>query len=299
MNPLLKRQIIEYLGEDFSKQKELEQFIKIIDSTYNSYDEQIVTVQQAMANSSQLIEYINKQTKDIVYINEHREKLVKDLTHQNQELHDYAHMVSHDLKSPLPSIDALVTWLQEDYQEKLDDQGNKNIQLIRSNVEKMDALITGILEYSTIGKVKTEQYKVDLNLLLEDVLTILSIPEHIKITYNKLPTVKGDIFRLQQVFQNLICNAIKYNDKECGFVKIKTYTLNDYWKFGIEDNGKGIEEAFYKKIFKTFHKLQNDGESTGIGLSIVQKIIEFYEGEIWVESKLKEGTTFFFTIKKK
>ncbi|MGZ0016159.1 sensor histidine kinase [Yeosuana sp. AK3] len=298
MNQLLKRQITEYLGEDLAKQRELQQFIKIIDSTYNSYDEQIVTVQQAMANSSQLIEYINKQTKDIVNINEHREKLVKDLTHQNQELNDYAHMVSHDLKSPLLSIDALVTWLQEDYQEKLDDQGNKNIQLIRSNVEKMDALITGILEYSSIGKVKTEQYKVDLNLLLEDVLTILSIPEHFKITYNKLPIVKGDIFRLQQVFQNLIHNAIKYNDKEKGLINISAEELDNHWKFSIKDNGKGIDETYFTQIFKTFFKLENDSSSTGMGLSIVMKIIDSYQGKIWLTSEIKKGSTFYFTIKK-
>ena len=89
------------------------------------------------------------------------------------------------------------------------------------------------------------------------------------------------------------------DNKEKGFIKIRGYELDDYWKFSIEDNGKGIDKAYFKKIFKTFQKLQNDGDSTGIGLSIVQKIIAFYEGEIWVESKLTEGSTFFFTIKKK
>jgi signal transduction histidine kinase len=298
MNQLLKRQITEYLGEDLFKNKKLEQFINIVDRTYNGYEEQIVTVQQAMTNSSQLIEYINKQTKDIVDINEHREKLVNDLTHQNQELNDYAHMVSHDLKSPLRSIDALASWLQNDYKDKLDEQGKNNILLIRNNIDKMDALITGILDYSSIGKVITNNYDIDLNLLLDDVLSILRIPENFTITREKLPTIKGDKFRLQQVFQNLICNAIKYNDKEKGLINIKAEELDDYWKFSIEDNGKGIEEVYVNQIFKAFYKLDNDSASTGMGLAIVKKIIDLYEGNIWVTSKVKKGTTVSFIIKK-
>jgi signal transduction histidine kinase len=298
MNHLLKCQIREYLGEDLAAQKDLEKFIKVIEKTYNSYEEQIITVQQAMTNSSQLIEYINEQTKNIVDINKHREQLVKDLTNQNQELNDYAHIVSHDLKSPLRSIDALVSWLQDDYKDKIDEQGVKNINLIRSNVEKMDALISGILEYSSISKTKTENYDVDLNLLLEDILSDLNIPKHINITYNKLPSIEGDKYRLKQIFQNLIHNAIKFNDKNKGLVIINSEELDDYWKFSIEDNGKGIEEVYFEQIFKAFSKLENDSTSTGIGLSIVKKIIDLYDGRIWVKSEIKKGSTFYFIIKK-
>lgn len=298
MNQLLKRQIIEFLGEDLAKKKELEKFIEIVERTYNGYDEQIVTVQQAMENSSKLVEYINKQTKHIVNLNENREKLVKDLTYQNQELNDYAHIVSHDLKSPLRSIDALVSWLQDDYKDKLGKEGIRNISLIRSNVEKMDALITGILEYSSISKTKTENYDVDLNLLIEDILSELSIPKHININYKKLPSIKGDKYRLKQIFQNIIHNAIKFNDKNKGLVIINIEELDDYWKFSIEDNGKGIEELYFDQIFKAFSKLENDPTSTGIGLSIVKKIIDLYEGRIWVKSEIGKGTTFHFTIKK-
>lgn len=298
MNQLLKRQIIECLGEDLAKNKELEKFIKVVDTTYNNYDDQIVTVQQAMENSSKLIEYINKQTKDIVDLNENREKLVKDLTHQNQELNDYAHMVSHDLKSPLRSIDALVSWLQDDYKDKLDENGVNNILLIKSNVEKMDALITGILEYSSVGKEITDDYDVDLNILLQDVLSILIIPENVVINFKTLPTIKGDKFRLQQIFQNLIHNAIKYNDKENPLININSEELDKYWKFSIQDNGKGIKEAYFNQIFKAFSKLENDPSSTGMGLAIVKKIIELYEGKIWLKSEISKGTTFYFTIKK-
>ncbi|MGZ0016161.1 sensor histidine kinase [Yeosuana sp. AK3] len=290
----------QQLKQEAQEQKQLiKKLNNVIDTlkVYNLSDQDQTDHKEL--SGIKLVDFIDNQTKKMVEINHQREQLLKNLEHQNQELSDFTHMVSHDLKSPLRSIDTLTTWLKEDYKEKFDEQGNTNIRLIRANVQMMDALISGILEYSSIGKIYTERYDVDLNYLIKDILGFIIIPKHITVTYDKLPVILGDKFRMQQVFQNLICNAIKYNDKDYGFVKIKTYELNDYWKFGIEDNGKGIEETYFKKIFKTFHKLQNDGESTGIGLSIVQKIIEFYEGEIWVESKLKEGTTFFFTIKKK
>ena len=246
-----------------------------------------------------LANFIDSQTKKMVEMNAQRDELLVNLEHQNEELSDFTHMVSHDLKSPLRSIDTLTAWLQEDNLEKLDEQSNVNIKLIRSNVQKMDALISGILEYSSVGRIHTEYYDVDLNYVIKEILSFIVVPEHIKVNYDKLPVIQGDTFRMQQLFQNIIYNAIKYNDKEQGYVNIKALDIGDYWKFSIEDNGKGIEEAYHKKIFKTFQKLQSDGDSTGIGLSIVQKIITFYEGEIWVESKLTEGTTFFFTIKKR
>ncbi|MDO5968650.1 ATP-binding protein [Flavivirga aquimarina] len=246
-----------------------------------------------------LVEFIDNQTKEIVEINKQREKLLEELAYQNQELSDYAHMVSHDLKSPLRSIDALTTWLKGDYEDQLDEQGKGNLELIRSNVEKMDALISGILEYSTIGKTQIEIYDVDLNVILKDVLSIITLPEGFVIDIGKLPTVRGDKYRLQQLFQNFIDNAIKYNDKEKGRIKVEALELEEYWQFSIEDNGKGIEESYHKKIFKTFEKLENDhADSTGIGLSIVKKIIDLFKGKIWVESEVGKGTTFYFTIKK-
>lgn len=246
-----------------------------------------------------LVDFIDNQTKKMVEMNTQRDQLLANLERQNQELSDFTHMVSHDLKSPLRSIDTLTAWLREDNLEKLDEQSVLNINLIRSNVQKMDDLISGILEYSSVGKIRTENYDVDLNYVIKEILKFIIVPDHITINFDELPIIQGDKFRMQQVFQNLIFNAIKYNDKEKGFVNIKAFDIGNYWKFSIEDNGKGIEEAYFRKIFKTFQKLQNDRESTGIGLSIVEKIIKFYGGEIWVESKIKEGSIFFFTIKKK
>lgn len=287
------------LKQEAIEQKELIKKLYGVINTLKAYN---ITDQDQTDNQElsglKLVDFIDNQTKKIIEVNNQREILLKNLEHQNQELSDFTHMVSHDLKSPLRSIDTLTVWLKEDYNEKLDNKGNENINLIRSNVQKMDALISGILQYSSIGKVYTESYDVDLNYIIKDIISLIIVPKHIIISYDKLPIINGDKFRLQQVFQNLIHNAIKYNDKEKGLIEIKAFELEDYWKFSIQDNGKGIEETYFKKIFKTFHKLQNDGDSTGIGLSIVKKIIDFYKGEIWVESILTKGTTFFFTIKK-
>jgi len=230
---------------------------------------------------------------------EKQKTLLKNLELRNQELSDYAHMVSHDLKSPLRSIDALTAWLSEDYKDKLNEEGAKSLGLIRNNVEKMDTLISGILDYSTITKNQTEYYDVDINLLLENILSTLLIPQHVSIKKaSKLPVVKGDKYRLQQLFQNLIDNAIKYNDKPEGVIEIGVTDKNEFWEFYVKDNGKGIEETYFKKVFNTFMKLENNPESSGIGLSIVKKIVQLYGGDIWVESEVEMGTTFFFTLKK-
>ena len=246
-----------------------------------------------------LVDFIDNQTKEIVEINKQREKLLSELAYQNQELSDYAHMVSHDLKSPLRSIDSLTSWLKEDYEDKLDVSGKESLKLIRNNVEKMDLLINGILEYSTIGKNKVEFYNVDVDKLLEGILNIIKIPKHISfIKKAPLPVIKGDKYRLQQLFQNLVTNAINYNDKDKGIIEIGFEDQNDFWEFHIKDNGKGIDNDYFEKIFKTFQKLENNPESTGIGLSIVKKIVDVFGGKIWLESTVGTGTTFYFTLKK-
>ncbi|MFK7834104.1 MAG: ATP-binding protein [Winogradskyella sp.] len=224
--------------------------------------------------------------------------LLSNLELRNQELSDYAHMVSHDLKSPLRSIDTLTAWLGEDYKATFDENGQKTLKLIRGNVEKMDTLINGILEYSTIGKNQIEVYDVNLNNLIDNIIGIFQVPNNISITKTDLPVVKGDKYRLQQLFQNLIGNAIKYNDKVNGLIEIGVTNTIDVWEFYIKDNGKGIDEVYFEKIFKTFEKLENDMQSTGIGLSIVKKIVDLYGGKVWLTSVLGEGTTFYFTLKK-
>nr|WP_321227112.1 PAS domain S-box protein [uncultured Psychroserpens sp.] len=228
-----------------------------------------------------------------------KEKLLIKLERSNDELQEYAHIVSHDLKSPLRSIDALVNWLKEDNKGKLDDISLKNFSLIEATLEKMEQLISDVLDYSSIGTGTNINAEVDLNKMFKDLTTILYIPNHISIkALNQLPVIKGDATKLQQLFQNLISNAVKFIDKEVGLIIIDFEDLKSHYKFIIKDNGIGIDKQFHDKIFKIFHALNKSKDSTGIGLSIVKKIVDLHEGQIWLESEPKVGTTFYFTLKK-
>ena len=244
-------------------------------------------------------EYIKQQSVEIIKINKQREELLLNLEKQNQVLNEYAHMVSHDLKAPLRSIDTLINWFIEDNQAMMNETNLKSLNLILSNVEKMDLLIKGILNYTAIDNKENQDRIIDLNILIEETLRTIHISEQVKITIkNHLPKVFGNDFRYKQLFQNLIQNAIKYNDKENITVEIGNSESDTEISFYVKDNGIGIPEQYQTRIFDIFSKLENNDPSSGIGLSIVKKIIDFYNGTIWLESQENIGTTFHFTIPK-
>jgi len=228
-----------------------------------------------------------------------KEKLLQKLEKSNNELQEYAHIVSHDLKSPLRSLDALVHWIKEDNQDTLDAASLQNFDLIETTLEKMEQLISDVLVYSSVGAETEEKETVDLEVLVADLTTILFVPEHVSISVlNVLPKIRGEKVKLQQLFQNLISNAIKFIDKDAGLVEIDVKDNGTHYEFYVKDNGIGIDEKFHDKIFKLFHALNKSKDSTGIGLSIVKKIVDLHEGDIWLESEPGKGTKFFFTLKK-
>lgn len=228
-----------------------------------------------------------------------KEKILKELEKRNNELEEYAHIVSHDLKSPLRSINALTSWIKSDNEGKFDAMTLQNFELVEMTLEKMEHLISDILTYSSAGIETKQKEKVNLNTLVEDLKKILFIPKNISFTLvNKLPIVLGDKIKFQQLFQNLISNAIKFCDKEKGLISINVSESISFYEFSVKDNGIGIEKKYHQKIFKIFNSLQESKNSTGIGLSIVKKIVDLYNGEIWIESEPNKGTTFFFTLKK-
>jgi PAS domain S-box-containing protein len=225
--------------------------------------------------------------------------LLSELEKSNDELHEYAHIVSHDLKSPLRSINALMSWIKEDNMANLDEASLQNFNLIELTLEKMERLISDILLYSRIGSDTKDKDEVDLNLIIKDLKQILFIPNNITIVVkNKLPIVLGDWSKLHQLFQNLIGNAIKFNDKENGLIEIDVIDQKSFYQFSVKDNGLGIDKKYHDKIFKIFHSLNQNKDSSGIGLSIIKKIVDLYHGEIWLESELNKGATFYFTLKK-
>ncbi len=228
-----------------------------------------------------------------------KEKLLRDLESSNQGLQEYAHIVSHDLKSPLRSISALATWLSEDYKQVLDDNGINNLEMMQEKIESMDKLIDGILKYSSINSDTLETETVDLNKVIQEIREIIFIPEHVSVVImNTLPTLSADRTKMHQLFQNLIGNAVMHISKTEGLVMISSKETDTHWQFSIADNGVGIPKEYHEKIFKIFQSMGNDQRSTGIGLSIVKKIVDLYEGTIWLDSIKGEGATFHFTLKK-
>lgn len=230
---------------------------------------------------------------------EQRALLVHELESANEELKNFGYVVSHDLKAPLRAIGSLADWLSTDYADKFDDEGKEHMRLLISRVHRMGGLIDGILQYSRVGRVKETIIAVELNKLVREVIDLLAPPENIMVSIgNSLPTVMVEPTRIQQVFQNLLSNAIKYMDKPEGEIRIACVAEGRQWKFSITDNGPGIEQQHFEKIFQLFQTLapRDRVESTGVGLTLVKKIVEMYGGRIWIESKVGEGSTFFFTL---
>jgi light-regulated signal transduction histidine kinase (bacteriophytochrome) len=257
-------------------------------------------VQEITENESfNAADYIKQQTIEIVKINRQREELLKNLEKQNHSLNEYAHIVSHDLKSPLRSIHTLITFIREDNDRDFNEKTIKYFTLIQEKVEKMDHLIDGILTYSKIDSVQAFKETIDLNDLVTNITRIIFIPSHIKIVIeNELPIIQSDRFRMQQLFQNLISNAVNYNDKPDGIIQVTSEDFENQYVISIKDNGVGIEDENKNKVFQIFQSFNSAAKSTGIGLSIVRKIIENQKEKIWFESSKNSGTTFFFTIQK-
>ncbi|NNK71670.1 MAG: PAS domain S-box protein, partial [Flavobacteriaceae bacterium] len=211
---------------------------------------------------------------------EKNKQLLKALERSNNELQEYAHVVSHDLKSPLRSLYALVHWLKEDNASQLDENSLKNISMIESTLENMEQLISDVLDYSSVTSGNLEDVSIDLNVVVSDVKTNLHIPDHIELKIKReLPVLHGDRTRFTQLFQNLISNAVKYNDKEKGLITIDVEDKKTHYLFSVEDNGIGIDKKYYEKIFEVFQALGVFKQSTGVGLSIVKKIVDLYHGD--------------------
>lgn len=289
------------LYEANQKLREESQGLKDINRDLQSVLNSMTLENKYIANTEKLnsTDYVKEQAAEIIKINLQREDLLISLEKQNQALNEYAHVVSHDLKAPLRSIDTLINWFKEDNAHLLNENNEKSLDLILSNVEKMDLLIKGILSYSYIDNEETDDQIVDLNYSIDEIIRTISIPKHIDIIItNEMPNVFGNDFRFKQLFQNLIQNAIKYNNKEKGFVEIGSIEKELEYEFYVKDNGIGIKERYQTKIFDLFSKLENTDQSSGIGLSIVKKIINLYGGTIWLESQEDIGTTFYFTLPK-
>lgn len=266
-------------------------------------------VKQLEKRKEELVELVEKRTSQLTEAynqveetNRKLEKINAELDHANRELKDFAYVVSHDLKAPLRAVNRLASWLHEDHAHKLDESGQESLVMLQNRVKRMDNLINGVLTYSRIGRSEGEKQQLDLNKIVEYVVENLSIPDHISITIEKpLPTVFCNQTQIEQIFQNLISNGVKYNDSDEGWIKIDHVDEKSQWVFSVSDNGPGIDPKYHKKVFRMFQTLhtKDEKESTGVGLTVTKKIVEFQGGRIWIESIPDQGCTFYFTIPKK
>ncbi len=237
-----------------------------------------------------------------VELEERVKKRTTDLEAANKELQNFAQIVSHDLKAPLRGINQLACWLIEDYAEAFGEEGKKMVHLLIGRVKRMDNLIDGILQYSRAGRIKGKVEHIALNTLVRDIAEMLAPPENIHIHIKDvLPVVIGDTTQITQVFQNLLSNAVKYIDTSEGDITVHCVDEGEHWTFSVVDNGPGIDPKHHEKIFQIFQTLapRDERESTGIGLSLVKKIVELHGGRVWVESGKGLGSTFYFTLKKR
>lgn len=223
------------------------------------------------------------------------EKNIQELENKNEELNKFAYVVSHDLKAPLRGIYNVISWIEEDLSSELSPALKNYLNIIPKRTQRMEALINGLLDYARINRKTTPEF-VDTNILVHEIAQSI-VPREFKLEINNLPELITERLKLEQVFSNLISNAVKYSKPENQSIEIRCQKVGTFYEFSVADNGIGIDPEYHQKIFEIFQTLRekNEMESTGVGLAIVKKIIDDQGEQIHVESKLGEGTKFTFT----
>ncbi|WP_158975427.1 PAS domain-containing protein [Cellulophaga sp. L1A9] len=237
-------------------------------------------------------------------LNNDLEKQAEELLRYNEELEQFAYVVSHDLQEPLRMISSFLTLLEKKYNHVIEDEGKKYIHFAVDGAKRMRQIILDLLDFSRVGKTEEELIAVDFNEILEEVRLIFQqeiLEKEATLIIPTLPTIHSYSLLVQQLFQNLIGNALKYQKEGAKpIIEVSYEELDTHHKFTVSDNGIGIDSEYFDKIFVIFQRLhgRNQYNGTGIGLALVKKIIENLKGKIWVTSEKDAGTTFYFTIKK-
>jgi PAS domain S-box-containing protein len=220
------------------------------------------------------------------------------LEERNLELDRFVHIVSHDLKAPLRGIANLSKWIEEDITELLSEDTRQQMELLRNRVYRMEAMINGLLDYARAGRTDAMIETVDVADLLAEVIDSIAPPPTFQIAIaSGMPTLRTKRLLLSQVFSNLIGNGIKHHPRTDGSIRVSSQDLGDFYEFIVADDGPGIAPEYHDKIFMIFQTVnpQKNVDSSGVGLSIVKKIVETEEGTIRLESQIGKGTTFYFT----
>jgi PAS domain S-box-containing protein len=228
-----------------------------------------------------------------------RERQSEELRRSNAELAEFAHVASHDLKAPLRAVQNLATWIAEDLEAGASDETRENLALLRRRGERLEKLLSGLMEYALVGHGESRPENVDTAALVLDIVEYLAPPPGFAVTCRgAMPILKTSKISLEHVFQNLISNALKHHDHVGGEVVISARSLGDKVEFTVQDDGQGIDPAYHDRIFVVFQTLKprDEVEGSGVGLAIVKKIVEAHGGGIRVESEPpRRGTAFIFT----
>lgn len=247
-------------------------------------------------------EQLEQTNKELAQQAQRLQQQSEELQQSNKELQQFTDIVAHDLKEPLRGIANALQFLREDYRDELDEQATEYINFAISGAQRLNYMIQGLAQYANVNAVQPF-VTVDCNAILKAVEKNLKLKiqeNQAKIIYPNLPTLTGHKYQLIQLFQNLISNAIKFRQAAPPVITIAIQSLPNYWQFSVADNGIGFEQTYANRIFEIFHRLHTHQtyQGSGIGLSICKKIVTRHEGEIWVTSIPKKGSTFYFTIKK-
>lgn len=240
---------------------------------------------------------LNKLSVSLNDMSETLEKNFNELTKKNSELDQFAYVVSHDLKAPLRGIANIISWIEEDHEHDLIPEVKHNLALIKGRTTRLENMINGLLEYAKVGKIKKGHEAVDITKLILETVELL-VPKNFMVKIDGImPVIVTEKLHIEQVFSNLISNAVKYNHSSEPFIAISSKELSHAYEFTVSDNGQGIQKEYFEKIFIIFQTLKERDafESTGVGLAIVKKIIDDYKGTINVNSEPGKGTSFVFT----
>ena len=227
-----------------------------------------------------------------------RDAAIEELRRSNAELEQFAYMASHDLREPLRMISSYLQLLERRYQDSLDEDANEFIDYAVDGAVRMREMINQLLVYSRIGRQELDFEPVDCNEVLETVRNDLQVTieeNDASLVVDDLPTVPGDRHQLVQLFENLVGNAIKYSGDAPPRIEVRANREGEAWEFAVEDNGQGIPDDKQSRVFEAFYAGESR-DQTGIGLAITKKIVERHGGDVWVESTVGEGSTFYFTL---
>jgi len=227
-----------------------------------------------------------------------RHKHERQLEQSNEELEQFAYVVSHDLRSPLQGVNSLAGFIEEDVGESLPDESREHFRLLRKRVQRMEMLLNDLLNYSRVGRVEAAPRTVNTGKLVREIAELLAPPAGFTIAAaDDLPAVFTPEPALQLVLRNLISNAIKHHDRETGQITVAGEPTDDGHHFVVRDDGPGIEPRFHDKVFKMFQTLKprDQMETSGLGLAIVSKTVKQHGGRVWIESDGDRGCAFHFT----